>query len=313
MLLEDFMDTAKKTQPVNVISISGGKDSTAMLLLAIERQEPNLLAVFADTGNESPFTYEYLQYLQGAIDVPFFFVKRTFDEELAHKREIVETKWRQDGVDEERIAEALAVLKPSGVPFVDLAMVKGRFPSTLGRFCTKELKAEAIKMHVYFPLLARGFDVVSWQGIRRDESAHRANAKEREFSMRDESNYAELWNYRPILDWKAEDCFAMMKKHGIEPNPLYKMGFGRVGCMPCINCRKRELAEIALRFPEVIRKVSDWEDRVSKTSKRGKTTFFPYDDIHERVVWSRTKNGGRRFEMDLDRLSACKSEYGLCE
>ena len=36
----------------NVISFSGGKDSTAMLLLAIERDTPDLSVVFADTGNE---------------------------------------------------------------------------------------------------------------------------------------------------------------------------------------------------------------------------------------------------------------------
>ena len=36
----------------NIISFSGGKDSTAMLLLAIERETDNLSAVFADTGNE---------------------------------------------------------------------------------------------------------------------------------------------------------------------------------------------------------------------------------------------------------------------
>jgi tRNA(Ile)-lysidine synthase TilS/MesJ len=38
----------------NVISVSGGKDSTALLLLAIERQPENLSAVFADTGKKCP-------------------------------------------------------------------------------------------------------------------------------------------------------------------------------------------------------------------------------------------------------------------
>lgn len=35
----------------NIVSVSGGKDSTAMLLLAIERGAENLQAVFADTIN----------------------------------------------------------------------------------------------------------------------------------------------------------------------------------------------------------------------------------------------------------------------
>ncbi|MGA4815516.1 phosphoadenosine phosphosulfate reductase family protein [Pseudomonas aeruginosa] len=40
--------------------MSGGKDSTALLLLAIERGAEDLQAVFADTGHEHPQTYEYI-------------------------------------------------------------------------------------------------------------------------------------------------------------------------------------------------------------------------------------------------------------
>ena len=41
-----------------LVSISGGKDSTATLLLALER-EKDVRAVFADTGNEHQLTYDY--------------------------------------------------------------------------------------------------------------------------------------------------------------------------------------------------------------------------------------------------------------
>ena len=35
-------------------------------------------------------------------------------------------------------------------------------------------------------------------------------------------NGNEMWNYRPILDWTADDCFEMHRKHGIKHNPLYE-------------------------------------------------------------------------------------------
>lgn len=41
-----------------VVSISGGKDSTAMYLDAMERLQGDFLPVFADTGNEHEITLE---------------------------------------------------------------------------------------------------------------------------------------------------------------------------------------------------------------------------------------------------------------
>jgi hypothetical protein len=114
-----------------------------------------------------------------------------------------------------------------------------------------------------------GEDVVSWQGVRRDESLNRRFLIERELKSIDKVTGAELWNYRPILDWTAEDAFAMHRKHNIKHNPLYEMGMGRVGCMPCINCRKDELLEISKRFPEAIDRIREWEAAVLAASKPG--------------------------------------------
>ena len=52
----DFVGVQRMTR---IVSVSGGKDSTALYLWALERQRP-FLAVFADTGNEAQQTYDYL-------------------------------------------------------------------------------------------------------------------------------------------------------------------------------------------------------------------------------------------------------------
>ncbi len=213
----------------NVVSISGGKDSTAMLLLALEKETENLRAVFADTGHEHPQTYEFVNYIQEATGVPIQRVKADFTSRIAHKREVIQTKWRDDGISEEKIQEALEVMQPTGIPFLDLCLYHGRFPSTRARFCSSELKHEPIYLDVIGPLLDEGHKVISWQGVRSEESPERALLPERE------DTGGGLFNYRPLLAWSAEDVFRMHDRHGIKPNPLYKQGMGRVGCMPCIH------------------------------------------------------------------------------
>lgn len=312
----------------NIVSVSGGKDSTALLLLAIERQAENLQAVFADTGHEHPQTYEYVQYLSEAV-FPIRIIRADFSDDIARKRDFVAVKWRDQGVPEDKVLRALAVLQPTGNPFLDLCLWKGRFPSTRARFCSEELKRNPIIEQVQLPLLDAGDDVISWQGVRADESAARRHLAENECKQV-MPNGAELWNYRPILTWTAEDCFAMHKKHGIKHNPLYEQGMGRVGCMPCIHARKDELLEISKRFPEEIERVAEWERLVMEASKRGGSTFFAATDLgithnDERaneeaniwkfVEWSKTSRGAKNLDMfrSLNDGPLCSSIYGLCE
>lgn len=65
---------------MNILSISGGKDSTAMLLLAIERDVEDMMCVFADTGNEHKYTYEYIDYLEQKLGVTINRVKADYKE-----------------------------------------------------------------------------------------------------------------------------------------------------------------------------------------------------------------------------------------
>lgn len=297
---------------INVISISGGKDSTAMWLLALERNTPNLKVVFSDVGHEHPETYKYIDYLEKELG-PITRIKPDFTEQILRKREVVQTKWRKEGVSEQIIQQALEVLHPTGNPFLDLCIWKGRFPSTMARFCTVELKVRPMFDQVYVPIFEAGDHVVSWQGIRANESLSRSKMTEKELTP---EGYT---IYRPILEWDVDDVFKQHDKHGIKPNPLYKQGMGRVGCMPCINSRKEELYEIARRFPKEIERVAKWEEIVSKASKRGSATFFTSDDkghgIHEVVEWSKTSYGGKQYDLLklMEEVPTCSSQYGLCE
>ena len=303
----------------NIVSVSGGKDSTALLLLAMERQTENLQAWFADTGHEHQQTYDYIEYLSNKV-FPIRVIRADFSDQIARKREFVATKWREQGVPEDRVLSALDALVPTGNPFLDLCLWKGRFPSTKARFCSEELKRNPI-VEAQLELLDAGNEIWSWQGVRADESLAR-----RDLPELDEVGGG-LWNYRPILKWTAEDCFAMHRKHGIKHNPLYEQGMGRVGCMPCIHTRKNELLEISKRFPEEIERVAKWEKLVQAAGKTGTATLLnagikglsneeaeQASNIYQMVEWSKTSKGRRQYDfLRMEEGPVCSSIYGLCE
>lgn len=301
----------------HILSNSSGKDSTAMLLLAQEK-EIEYQSVFADTGNENPIVFEYLDYLEKKIGIKFIKVKADFSKQIARKRIYITTKWREEGVPESIIDNALSILNPTGNPFFDLCIWKGRFPSSRAQFCTSELKVIPITEQIIMPIIDQGGRVRSWQGVRADESKLRSGYKELE------TNGRSLEYYRPILKWTVEDVFSIHKKHGVKPNPLYKKGMGRVGCMPCINARKDEINEISVRFPEEIQRIKEWEYLVAKASKLSNATFFPpnktpgtsINHISDVVSWSKTTRGGRNLDLlkqESLENTGCKSSYGLCD
>ena len=317
----------------HVISVSGGKDSAATLLLAVERfGTANLEPIFCDTGNEHQAVYEYLDYLEGALSIKINRLRANFDAEIAAKRMfIARDKRTRRGKNGKKVRwsnkskrRALALLQPTGNPFLDLCMWKGRFPSRKAQFCTEELKRNPA-VGFQMALIEAGHTVVSWQGIRRDESQARRNA------LKFEVVGGGLYIYRPIVEWTALQVFEYCASKGIKPNPLYLQGMGRVGCMPCINAQKGELRQIADRFPEHVARIAGWETLVSAASKHGYSTFihkgpgengsgnpratFEAGEIWQVMDWARTTRGGRQRDLlaGLEDFGGCSSSYGLCD
>ena len=351
-------------ETTHFVSVSGGADSLAAMLLAIKRAEKRAMKLRflnANLGaNESQITHDYIGYLEQALSITIERMRANFDAEFVKRRETIQHHWSREkrrkehsaeckarrevllpaeyralcacpvrvspAVPQEIIDQAKALLIPTGEPFLDLCMLKGRFPSRTAQFCTERLKLEPINA-ITHPILEAGDNIVSWIGEMAEESPKRA-AKPKMQRIRWPGEGGSLVLYRPIHSWTKADNFALAKRHGIKPNALYQMGMGRVGCQPCINCGKDELAQIDQRFPEVIERIAVWQSIVAAVPRRQAATFFSGDaadptkgDIRNAVEWAKTTRGGKQFDL-LQRMrrdqadeegAMCESAYGLCE
>lgn len=311
-----------------MVSVSSGKDSEATQCYCLETEPiESILFVFADTGNEHPLVYEHLDYLEGALGLPIVRLRANFTLQIANKRTYVLEKWPGKGVASEIVARAAKILeKPTGNPYLDLCLWKGRFPSRKAQFCTQFLKTIPL-VEYQMEIIDQGNTVWSWQGVRGGESDSRKHL----LGTGACAKYFEevgggLYIYRPIVRWQAQDCFDAMELFNVKPNPLYSMGMSRVGCMPCINANKAEVLEIAQRFPEEFERIAEWESLVGQAGKGARgdiSSFFPDPDrdahlnkrgIVNMVEWSKTSRGGKQFNIFAEAVgSGCSSSYGLCD
>ena len=341
------------------VSVSGGADSLATYLLALERGMP-FRALGADVGNEDERWEDYVRSISRITGGPEVeIVRADFSDRFEERRAAIRRDWPNElrrkkhtnecrakpyaerktcgcpetvlpPVPDHLIEQACAVLYPTGNPFLDLCMLKGRFPGAKSRFCTEELKLVPIQELERVDLEA-GRSIITWLGERAEESPGRAAKPTLEWFRWAPDRMTRKALYRPIHSWTKDRCFEIAKRHGVPPNPLYLEGMNRVGCSTCIMATKDEIAEWSLRFPQHVAKIREWERIVSLTSRRGSATFFcaktvpgtepDRASIDKAVSWSQTGRGGRQYDMLLaaDRAWAdengvhCKSSYGLCE
>lgn len=186
------------------ISYSGGKDSNAMLIKAIE-DGLEFRATYQDTGFEHSSHYDYIRYIEKALGIEIEFVKsKDFD------------------------------------GLLDLIEKRNFMPHPLRRACTDYLKQIPFKdWLVDNPDISE-----VWLGMRTQESAGRAKrygglSTNDVFPLSDfpkfgKRKFGHIMCRLPIVDWTTEEVWEAHKRQGLKRNPQYEAGATRVGCYPCL-------------------------------------------------------------------------------
>ena len=138
----------------HAVSLSGGKDSTAMLLLMIERGLPIDAVLTADTGMEFPEMYEHLQKLDD-----YLFAERGLH--LTWLRHPKGFEWLMFEEKKQRPA-SIENRQRLGV-----ALYGNGWPGPRVRWCTGQLKTHLI--HKEINRLKGQYKAVSYVGIAADE------------------------------------------------------------------------------------------------------------------------------------------------
>ena len=209
---------------LHVVSFSGGKDSTAMLLRMIEEGMRIDYIVFCDTGLEFPEMEEHIRKVEEYIDRKITVIKSEKDFIYWATEYNVTAKTYHDGV------------KP-GETF------HYGWPTRRIRYCTRELKNNIIDR--YFRELRKTYEIVEYVGIAADEP-------ERE---RDK-------NY-PLITWgmTEADCLKYCYDRGFTWGGLYEI-WDRVSCWCCPLQSLGDLKKLRDNRPKLWADLKDMDSRI---------------------------------------------------
>ena len=210
-----------------VASLSGGKESTAMVLRLIEEKYPLDLVLFCDTGLEFPQMYEHIAKLEKELSVPLVRLKAD------HSFEYYLLEYRS----KRRLSKS------------PLADEKGfSWPDSRYRWCTSVLKLRVIDK--YLRGLKEKYEVIQYIGIAADE-------KER---IREHRYPLVEWGMT------EKDCLEYCYAREYDWGGLYSI-FDRVSCWCCPLQPLGELRKLRKQFPDLWDKLLEWQSKTRRKFK----------------------------------------------
>ena len=211
----------------HIVSWSGGKDSSAMLIRMVEEGMPIDDIVFIHVmatptlGGEFPEMYEYIHRMERYIDRKITIVQSVLDFDTVFHRTYQKGKW--------------------------VGNIYG-FPRTCGAWCNSRLKIRTI--HKHYKTYG---EHIRYIGLAADEPERIAKL--------------EPFCRTPLAEWgmTEQDCIGFLKKRDML-NPLYQK-FRRLGCWFCVKQSLGSLRVLRRDYPEYWAMLLEWDKESFRTFK----------------------------------------------
>lgn len=226
--MKQTLDRMPNTDGPVCISFSGGKDSQVIFLLArMKYRQHQLFAMFSDTHDEWPQTYQAISDFEQWIDVPIHTLNSIGIHELLRHH-------------------------------------KSCWPMMGRRFCTKDLKMlpqrDFLDQQGYAQLRIRGGHKyrsgedyapmykapLMLVGERWLEGGDRKNLP---FDERESFMLRQV--HRPILDWTIENVWDFIFSMQAPINSIYTLGIKRAACAGCIFAKPEEIMMLYDHQPQL--------------------------------------------------------------
>ena len=263
-----------------VVSLSGGKDSSAMTLHLIELGEQIDEVVCCDTYKEFPAMYRHIEKIKKVV------------EDAGIKFTMLRS---------ERTFDYLMFEHPVKRKNKNLEGNKGySWAGPLQRWCTSKLKTDVIRK--YLSDLNEKYEVIQFIGIAVDEQYR----LERQYAGRKDLIF-------PLVEWgwNEKQCLQYCYSKGYDWEGLYEL-FSRVSCWCCPLQPLEELRKLRKHFPDLWAELIDMDNRTWRKFKSDYTV--EQLDVRFAFEEERTAAGlsitSRAFHRELkEKLRKVQPEY----
>ena len=214
----------------NVVSLSGGKDSTAMLHMMLERGEKIHSVIWFDTGWEFQQMHAHIDMVEQKTGLRVWRLQSRipFEYWLVHR----------------------PIVARAGVNKGSVYRIGNGWPSPSQRWCTKQKTDTLDAFSSPIPNAMRCIGYAADEGHRQERTSARTNCR------------------YPLIEYGITElealqyCYAL----GYDWGGLYKI-FPRVSCFCCPLKSLRELENLRRFFPELWAKMLEWDAQMGEHNR----------------------------------------------